>query len=141
MLNPQQYKIPAWFLNRQKDIRDGKNSQVFVTIFGFLINLFFYSSCRPTWRVNTERILSAWRKFVFIVVFVIIGVFVYVDNIQRLLAVKDALLEYRKRREVKNDNSLKDIIEDMFELLLLCYNIRELKILFRYFEVSWFKKR
>uniref|UniRef100_A0A915MRJ3 Small ribosomal subunit protein uS13 n=1 Tax=Meloidogyne javanica TaxID=6303 RepID=A0A915MRJ3_MELJA len=27
MLNPQQYKIPAWFLNRQKDIRDGKNSQ------------------------------------------------------------------------------------------------------------------
>jgi small subunit ribosomal protein S18e len=28
MLNPQQYKIPSWFLNRQKDIRDGKNSQV-----------------------------------------------------------------------------------------------------------------
>ncbi|TQS32751.1 hypothetical protein Golomagni_06929 [Golovinomyces magnicellulatus] len=25
--NPTQYKIPAWFLNRQRDIVDGKNSQ------------------------------------------------------------------------------------------------------------------
>ncbi|KAL3076882.1 hypothetical protein niasHS_012138 [Heterodera schachtii] len=31
MLNPQQYKIPSWFLNRQKDIRDGKNQQVLST--------------------------------------------------------------------------------------------------------------
>lgn len=28
MQNPRQYKIPDWFLNRQKDIRDGKYSQV-----------------------------------------------------------------------------------------------------------------
>ncbi|KAF7494397.1 40S ribosomal protein S18 [Sarcoptes scabiei] len=26
--NPRQFKIPDWFLNRQKDIRDGKYSQV-----------------------------------------------------------------------------------------------------------------
>jgi ribosomal protein S13 len=26
--NPTQYKIPEWFLNRQKDIIDGKNSQL-----------------------------------------------------------------------------------------------------------------
>lgn len=26
--NPTQYKIPAWFLNRQRDIVDGKNSQI-----------------------------------------------------------------------------------------------------------------
>ena len=26
--NPRQFKIPNWFLNRQKDIRDGKYSQV-----------------------------------------------------------------------------------------------------------------
>merc|ERR1712063_84416 len=26
--NPLQYKIPSWFLNRQRDIVDGKNSQV-----------------------------------------------------------------------------------------------------------------
>jgi len=26
--NPRQYKIPDWFLNRQKDFRDGKYSQV-----------------------------------------------------------------------------------------------------------------
>ena len=24
MSNPRQYKIPDWFLNRQKDIKDGK---------------------------------------------------------------------------------------------------------------------
>jgi len=27
MSNPRQYKIPDWFLNRQKDIKDGKFSQ------------------------------------------------------------------------------------------------------------------
>merc|ERR1712168_1676016 len=26
--NPRQYKIPDWFLNRQKDIKDGKTTQV-----------------------------------------------------------------------------------------------------------------
>ena len=26
--NPTQFKIPTWFLNRQKDIVDGKNSQI-----------------------------------------------------------------------------------------------------------------
>lgn len=26
--NPTQYKIPTWFLNRQKDIVDGKNLQI-----------------------------------------------------------------------------------------------------------------
>ncbi len=28
MGNPRQYKIPDWFLNRQKDVKDGKYSQV-----------------------------------------------------------------------------------------------------------------
>lgn len=28
MSNPRQYKIPDWFLNRQKDIVDGKYNQV-----------------------------------------------------------------------------------------------------------------
>lgn len=31
MANPRQYKIPDWFLNRQKDIVDGKYSQVCMT--------------------------------------------------------------------------------------------------------------
>lgn len=30
MANPRQYKIPDWFLNRQKDIVDGKYSQVWI---------------------------------------------------------------------------------------------------------------
>ncbi|XP_071946887.1 small ribosomal subunit protein uS13 [Antedon mediterranea] len=28
MMNPRQYKIPDWFLNRQRDVKDGKFSQV-----------------------------------------------------------------------------------------------------------------
>nr|XP_042120329.1 40S ribosomal protein S18-like [Peromyscus maniculatus bairdii] len=28
MQNPRQYKIPDWFLNRQKDVKDGKYSQI-----------------------------------------------------------------------------------------------------------------
>lgn len=33
MANPRQYKIPDWFLNRQKDIVDGKYSQVRIHLF------------------------------------------------------------------------------------------------------------
>ena len=29
MQNPRQYKIPNWFLNRQRDIKDGKNNKSF----------------------------------------------------------------------------------------------------------------
>lgn len=35
MLNPRQYKIPDWFLNRQKDIIDGKYSQVSAFLYLF----------------------------------------------------------------------------------------------------------
>ncbi|KAF6037112.1 RpS18 [Bugula neritina] len=31
MSNPRQYKIPDWFLNRQRDIKDGKTSQVSIS--------------------------------------------------------------------------------------------------------------
>jgi small subunit ribosomal protein S18e len=31
MQNPKEYKIPNWFLNRQKDVRDGKFSQALST--------------------------------------------------------------------------------------------------------------
>merc|ERR1712000_516443 len=32
MGNPRQYKIPDWFLNRQKDIKDGKTNQVMANV-------------------------------------------------------------------------------------------------------------
>ena len=28
MQNPRQYKVPDWFLNRQKDVKDGRYSQL-----------------------------------------------------------------------------------------------------------------
>ena len=40
MANPRQYKIPDWFLNRQKDIKDGKFSQV-TTHFCLYLNCVF----------------------------------------------------------------------------------------------------
>ena len=42
MANPRQYKIPDWFLNRQKDIKDGKFSQVSTY---FLMYLNFVAMC------------------------------------------------------------------------------------------------
>lgn len=55
MSNPRQYKIPDWFLNRQKDIIDGKYNQVSAfnvfeiylirgTHFFFIIELISWSS-------------------------------------------------------------------------------------------------
>merc|ERR1719290_739465 len=32
MQNPRQYKIPDWFLNRQRDMKDGKTNQVMANI-------------------------------------------------------------------------------------------------------------
>uniref|UniRef100_A0A6G1SP53 Small ribosomal subunit protein uS13 n=2 Tax=Aceria tosichella TaxID=561515 RepID=A0A6G1SP53_9ACAR len=32
LTNPLQYKIPTWFLNRQRDFKDGKNSQVVANV-------------------------------------------------------------------------------------------------------------
>lgn len=39
MANPRQYKIPDWFLNRQKDIVDGKYNQVSKKCFIFCHNI------------------------------------------------------------------------------------------------------
>lgn len=38
MSNPRQYKIPDWFRNRQKDIVDGKYSQVRKRVAEFQLN-------------------------------------------------------------------------------------------------------
>lgn len=32
LTNPLQYKIPVWFLNRQRDIKDGKSSQAVANV-------------------------------------------------------------------------------------------------------------
>uniref|UniRef100_A0A0K0D7Y3 Small ribosomal subunit protein uS13 n=1 Tax=Angiostrongylus cantonensis TaxID=6313 RepID=A0A0K0D7Y3_ANGCA len=46
MQNPSQYKIPNWFLNRQKDIKDGKYSQVlYFVIFDDLLHSIVFLTC------------------------------------------------------------------------------------------------
>ena len=65
--NPRQYKIPDWFLNRQRDIKDGKTNQVFITIFlhiTVLQSITYVRSWRMCWTTSSVRILSAWRRFV-----------------------------------------------------------------------------
>lgn len=44
MSNPRQYKIPDWFLNRQKDIIDGKYNQVSLNICLIYINVLIVKS-------------------------------------------------------------------------------------------------
>merc|ERR1712210_442977 len=83
MQNPRQYKIPNWFLNRQKDIKDGKTNQVMAN---FLDNKL---------REDLERL----EKSGLIVVSVITGVSVPEVNIPRLPAVEDVLLVSQKRNK------------------------------------------
>lgn len=47
LLNPTQYKIPDWMLNRQKDIKDGKTSQVSP-----------YTHLVPTWKADKLQVIS-----------------------------------------------------------------------------------
>jgi ribosomal protein S13 len=42
--SPAQFKIPTWFLNRQKDIVDGKNSQASSRCDGFSLDFRFFSA-------------------------------------------------------------------------------------------------
>lgn len=65
--NGRQYKIPDWFLNRKKDIIDGKYSQLTSS--------------------NVD-----WRRFELIVVCVTTGVSVSVVNTLRQLVVVDVLM-------------------------------------------------
>lgn len=45
MQNPRQYKIPDWFLNRQKDHKDGKYSQVIIIIYDNNCVIVQYNTC------------------------------------------------------------------------------------------------
>merc|ERR1711890_188406 len=85
MSNPRQYKIPNWFLNRQKDIKDGKTGQMMSNMLDNKL------------REDLERLkkIRAHR------VFDIIGVSVSVVNIPRLLVAVDELLVYPKRSNGK----------------------------------------
>ena len=56
MQNPREYKIPDWFLNRQKDCKDGKYSQL------------LSNALDNKYREDMERL----RRFVLIAVFVLL---------------------------------------------------------------------
>jgi ribosomal protein S13 len=66
LLNPTQYKIPNWFLNRQKDIKDGKYSQVSYLLRNWQTLLFLDSfdfiGKQVAWRFGTheEDPLASW---------------------------------------------------------------------------------
>ena len=98
MQNPRQYKIPDYMLNRQKDIRDGRYSQILANdlntkIRGMLaLCLLSILSIIPfNQSFPRQRILRPWRRFAYIVVFVITGVSESVVNTQRPLADTERL--------------------------------------------------
>ncbi|CAO3613348.1 unnamed protein product [Mucor hiemalis] len=82
--NPAQYKIPAWFLNRQKDIVDGKSSQVISNVLD------------TKYRDDLERL----KRSVLIVVSVTTGVSVFVVNTPRLPVVVDVPLVSPRRSKL-----------------------------------------
>merc|ERR1712080_620603 len=51
MQNPRQYKIPDYFLNRQKDCKDGKTAQVMAN--------FLDNKLREDWRGSRRSALTA----------------------------------------------------------------------------------
>ena len=53
MSNPRQYKIPDWFLNRQKDIKDGKKTKHPPRFNTFIILLFSFADLN----CDTQHIL------------------------------------------------------------------------------------
>merc|ERR1739838_205143 len=81
MLNPRQYKIPDWFLNRQKDWKDGT--------FGQSIS----NGLDTKLREDLERL----KISVLTVVSVITGSSVSVVSIPRPLVAVDALLVLPRR--------------------------------------------
>ncbi|CAO3694811.1 unnamed protein product [Umbelopsis ramanniana] len=81
--NPSQYKIPNWFLNRQKDIVDGKYSQI------------LSNGLDSKMREDLERL----KRSVTIVVSVTTGVSVSVVNILRpLVVVVEPLVSPRRNK-------------------------------------------
>ena len=56
--NPRQYKIPDWFLNRKKDIKDGKYSQVDVHK---IVKNVALSKCIGNWMYFLACFLGAFQ--------------------------------------------------------------------------------
>lgn len=120
MANPRQYKIPDWFLNRQKDIKDGKFSQVNmqvyhpVALFNFIMPLghiqhaWEQTSWRPrktkenpspSWSTSLLGVLL-WTGFIIYLILIfcfIITACEFAVNTQKQLVVVDALSVSRKR--------------------------------------------
>merc|ERR1712189_90016 len=82
MQNPRQYKIPDWFLNRQKDIKDGKFTQV-------LANNWESKLREDLERLKKIKAHRGLRHY---------WVSVFVDSTQKRLEGKVALLVYLRRR-------------------------------------------
>lgn len=128
MQNPQQYKIPDWFLNRQRDIIDGKTSQVLA------------NQCDTKMREDLERLkkIRAHRGLRHYWGLRVRGQ--YVPNIKlrthllialdtpRRLDVVERLLEYRKRSKFSSHEaqrlypSIKAFTELIATLYATCFD-------------------
>ena len=87
MANPRQYKIPDWFLNRQKDIKDGKFSQVrLAKLYAMLATGIKFCLCRlhlTCLRTSFVKILRDLRKSVLIVVYVTTGGILFLSLLRK----------------------------------------------------------
>ena len=107
MANPRQYKIPDWFLNRQKDIKDGKYGQVTSNQLENKLR----EDLERLKKIRAHRGLRHYWGYINL-----IGSFILLEsfanefispsdsesavNTPKPLVVVDALLVYQRRREV-----------------------------------------
>ena len=60
--NPRQFKIPDWFLNRKKDYKDGKYSQVVSNALDMGVENSFFFKTKWKFRRQTHRRVRTDRK-------------------------------------------------------------------------------
>lgn len=112
MSNPRQYKIPDWFLNRQKDIKDGKYSQVMANILDSKIR----EDLERLKKIKSHRGMRHFWGYVILIFnigdhlgsltnYVIIAACVSEDSTQRPLAEGDVLLVSPRRRLKRTEES------------------------------------
>merc|ERR1712168_1260354 len=104
MQNPRQYKIPDYYLNRPKDVKDGKYSQILA------------NGLENKLREDLERLKK-------IVVYDITGVSVSVVSIQHLPVTKVKPLVSPRRSEGFDEFRRMDCCSCVLYYALFCYDV------------------
>merc|ERR1711890_165402 len=108
MSNPRQYKIPDWFLNRQKDIKDGKTGQM-------MSNVLDNKLREDLERLKKIRAHRGLRHYW--------GVLSVVNTPRRQVAEEERLVYPKRSKEITSKGLKIFFTRSSFHLLCICYTI------------------